>query len=722
VTDFAGEASPAEGSSEVPAKEDAPDPALPNEPAADAWDSALQQAYAAREAAATSVLMQSIHLRAGRKVQVALRDLHGDAPPLRLQRRGVDWSGGGEGRYRNLGELARGGVGVVLVAHDNDIGRDVAVKVLHEEHADDPAMLQRFVEEAQIGGQLQHPGIVPVYELGLDLRQRPYFTMKLVQGETLAAQLDRRRDPGDDAARLLTVFARVCETVAFAHARGVVHRDLKPGNVMVGEFGEVLVMDWGFAKVLGRGEAARPAARVATASDTSASVAGTILGTPAYMPPEQAAGDVDRLDARADVFALGAILGQILTGRPPYVGDELLAQARTALLEPAHARLAACGADPVLIAVARRCLQRDAAMRPASAKELAEALAAHFASVDERAERARIEAAAAKARAAEERKRRRLAVALGLTALAAILAAAALYVGYGRQVESTGREASAALARAWQHVAAGDLVAAAGAVEQARTALRAGTPDATTTASVADAEARVRRLKRDEDIERRVLRALLPGAGAEGRLPVDDVVAALGESGVDVRASPRAIAAQVEGLDTAASPVLLRALHELALRPAQDHALATENLLAAADLLDQDAERTRVRAACAAHDPGELRELRTELSGDATPAATLELLGMALLAEGAQTEAIAVLTAAHEHAPDSFWINHRLAFLYRVTGRHEESHMFRELAGMAHPLARFGFDPRDFGPGPGGRGRGPPPNGPVGGPGRRRGR
>src|SRR5262249_24704207 len=129
---------------------------------------------------------------------------------------------------------------------------DVALKVLHEEHAKDSALVQRFVEEAQIGGQLQHPGIVPVYELGLMADDRPYFTMKLVKGRTLAQMLAERRSPAEDRRRFLAIFEHIHQTMAYAHARSVVHRDLKPTNIMVGAFGEVQVMDWGLAKVLTR--------------------------------------------------------------------------------------------------------------------------------------------------------------------------------------------------------------------------------------------------------------------------------------------------------------------------------------------------------------------------------------------------------------------------------------------------------------------------------------
>ena len=145
----------------------------------------------------------------------------------------------GGGVYRVVGEVARGGMGMVLRAHDADLGRDVAIKVLHPELARQSESVQRFVEEAQIGGQLQHPGVVPVYELGLTSDERPYFTMKLVKGRTFAAFLAQRKSPDEDRRRWLDVFESLCQTMAYAHSRGVIHRDLNPTNVLIGNFGEV---------------------------------------------------------------------------------------------------------------------------------------------------------------------------------------------------------------------------------------------------------------------------------------------------------------------------------------------------------------------------------------------------------------------------------------------------------------------------------------------------
>jgi eukaryotic-like serine/threonine-protein kinase len=179
------------------------------------------------------------------------------------------------------------------MGRDVDLGRDLAVKILLEKHRDDPEAIRRFVEEAQIGGQLQHPGIVPVHELGRLPDGRLYIAMKLVRGQTLAALLRARQGPSDDRPRFLAVFEQVCQAMAYAHTRGVVHRDLKPSNVMVGNFGEVQVMDWGLAKVLASGgvadesraierrEQASVVRTLRTGSDAEASLAGSVMGTPA---------------------------------------------------------------------------------------------------------------------------------------------------------------------------------------------------------------------------------------------------------------------------------------------------------------------------------------------------------------------------------------------------------------------------------------------------------
>lgn len=373
-------------------------------------------------------VLERISNLTGSRPQVSLRDLPLDESTL-LKPLGPEEAREAE-KYAVHGELGRGGVGTVHRGHDHDLGRDVAMKFLHERYSKDPAILHRFVEEAQIGGQLQHPGIVPVYDLGMK-DGKPFFTMKLVKGQTLAKKLADRSSPADDRATVLSIFEDVCQTMAYAHARGVVHRDLKPANIMIGSFGEVQVVDWGMGKVLQSGGvddeelAARRHAEqsvietVRSGKHGSQSIVGSVMGTPPYMPPEQARGEVEAMDERSDVFALGAILCEILTGQPPYVGDpvDLILRAANCDLADAHARLEACDADPDLVQLASQCLAPAPAARPRSAEVLAKAVHGHLASVQARLDDARVEAAEAQVRAESLRRTQKLG--LGFTAVIA---------------------------------------------------------------------------------------------------------------------------------------------------------------------------------------------------------------------------------------------------------------------------------------------------------------
>jgi serine/threonine-protein kinase len=331
-------------------------------------------------------------------------------------------------RYRMGDEIGHGGMGAVFRAHDSTLGREVAVKLLLERHQGRPDVERRFLEEARIGGQLQHPGVVPVYELGRSADARPFFTMKVVEGRTLADLLDERTSPANGLPRFLTIFEQLCQAVGYAHSRGIIHRDLKPGNVMVGAFGEVQVMDWGLAKVL-TGRQARPAGEIISPALTGLPLAGStvdergvtgVVGTPSYMPPEQARGQSAAVDERSDVFGLGAILCEILTGCPPFDGTgraEVLRKAESGELADAFARLDSCGADAELVALARACLAARPEGRPHDGGAVAARVAAYQAGVQERLRRAELERAAAEVRVAEERKRRRVWLALAAAVL-----------------------------------------------------------------------------------------------------------------------------------------------------------------------------------------------------------------------------------------------------------------------------------------------------------------
>ncbi len=229
----------------------------------------------------------------------------------------------GQSRYEERGSIGKGGMGTVFLVRDHALRREVAMKRLDPALASRPELVQAFVEEAQLSSQLEHPNVLSIHELGVDTDGHPFFTMRVVRGNTLWALLhDPERPPGSSErlGELIEVFLKVCDAVAYAHSRGVVHRDIKPDNIMVGPYGAVYLMDWGLAKVQraaapGLVDVPRPPGSPLTKVKEGA------VGTPSYMPPEQARGEQHNVDTRSDIFALGAVLYHIVTGKMPYPGE-----------------------------------------------------------------------------------------------------------------------------------------------------------------------------------------------------------------------------------------------------------------------------------------------------------------------------------------------------------------------------------------------------------------
>ncbi len=341
--------------------------------------------------------------------------------------------------YELLEEIGRGGMGIVYRARDLRLNRDVAIKLLRDFATDGSEAAARFLVEANITGGLEHPGIPPVHELGSLPDGRPFLAMKLVRGQTLASMLAAPGNAHADRGRYIAIFEQVCQAVAYAHAHGIIHRDLKPANVMVGAHGEVQVMDWGLAKSL-CDRAGEPATVDCSAAerfdaqgpwDTPATQIGQLVGTPAFMAPEQARGEIDEVDERSDVFGLGAILCVILTGAAPYRGQrvrEVRQQAAAGELWDAFERLDCCGADPDLIALAKRCLAADKSQRPAEAGIVAQRVASIRAAAEERARQAELDRAAILVREAEQRKRRRVWLGLAATLLVGLVVSTSLAV------------------------------------------------------------------------------------------------------------------------------------------------------------------------------------------------------------------------------------------------------------------------------------------------------
>ncbi len=278
-----------------------------------------------------------------------------------------------DGRYQFINEIARGGAGAVWRVFDHRLDRYSAIKILLDSQ-DDAEMRGRFEQEARISARLQHPGIVPVHELGQLEDGRPFVSMKLIEGKTLGEILASSKSYTQ--SHLLDIFVKACEAMAYAHEQNIIHRDLKPSNIMVGAFNEVQVMDWGLAKELKTGQVEVPinqSMRSSHVSDRNQTLVGSVFGTIAYMPPEQARGDVDRIDKRSDVFSLGGILCSILTGLPVYDGsdtDLLIGNAQSGSVSPAVTRIRKSRARSSLKTLAIDCISAEPENRPRDAREV----------------------------------------------------------------------------------------------------------------------------------------------------------------------------------------------------------------------------------------------------------------------------------------------------------------------------------------------------------------
>jgi eukaryotic-like serine/threonine-protein kinase len=640
------------------------------------------------------------------------------------------------GRYHIAGEIARGGMGAVLIGRDVDLGRDLAIKVILEEHRDRPEMVHRFVEEAQIGGQLQHPGIVPVHELGRFPDGRLYIAMKLVRGRTLAELLSARTGPADDRPRFLSIFENICQTIAYAHSRSVVHRDLKPSNVMVGTFGEVQIMDWGLAKVLNpQGIAVMERSRWGwddatavqtdrTGADTLESLGGSVLGTPAYMAPEQARGEADTVDERADVFALGSILCEILSGQPAYTGREsaeLYRMAERADQRAMSDRLDGCGADAELIALTKACVAPAPKDRPRDAGVVLAGLTAYVRGAERRLKEAGLAKARAEAIAADARKRLIMAVALAVSVLTTGLLGVGGWAWMSKErlsrVEAVGEEVNRALdfaarkreqARsAWN----GDQTLWVQAIEAARRAESLLTREEVS----AELRERVRSFlanterERDQsqaaEKDRRMVERL---AGIHNDLGVHldsaradaEYAAAFRGYGVDLEALDPVVA----GARLAQSPLaaeLANALDQWAFlrrRRGRRIAAGDQRIVAVAKAADPDRWRNQLRDTLSLMDRDRSRQLETleQLAAtadlDRLPEASITRLAFALFSLGRGEKAIALLRRAQRAHPDDFWVNADLGRALLTGGTPEEAVRFYAVAVGIRPRSGVALD------------------------------
>ena len=564
-----------------------------------------------------------------------------------------------------LKEIGRGGIGVVYIARDLALGRDLAVKAPLKKYAGNDRILEQFREEARTNSQLQHPGIVPVHSTGYLPDGRPYFSMKVIEGQTLLELMSTLPDAREGSRRRLEILCEACRVIAFAHTRGVIHGDLKPSNVMIGSFGEIQVVDWGFSR-----EVAGEESDIATD--------GLPFGTPAYMAPEQACGDAKRITKRTDVFGLGALGFELLTGAPPYVGrtrSEVYSSAQHGAVESACSILDHSSVDASIADLIQRCLRPEPKQRPSDAAELHAELVAYLEALDKKSRvlEDRLAQARMKEREALMARRATLIVSIGLFVL--LVGVAWLErrkVGQEREaqkaVDSAAYRAEQLLIRA-QSQPPNEIRfwdAAVESIEQASQIAEAGRIDAATRR---ETEA----LLKDARQQRSAAHATRDLAKWLAQIRLDIFLFAtkatqpaayevgFAEHGfsLDDEATPRRIA------QSRVATSLCRAFDEYAHRVSQGGSREKgklEQIHRILEVADPDPQRIRLRTAMREGDDAFLREsFRMHLEG--LPQATVSLLVLCLWNRGLGEDAVEALRRFISIEPGESWALHDLAVI-----------------------------------------------------------
>ena len=659
-------------------------------------------------------------------------------------------------RYQGPREIGRGGMGVVWEVVDQQFDRMLALKTLLPDRRRDAQAIARFEREAQLSGSLQHPAIPPVVDRGKLDDGSPFFSMKLVEGETLAAILERRRSTEEELPRLLGIFEQICQAVGYAHARNIIHRDLKPSNIMVGEFGEVQVMDWGLAKKVDEPEPISseqstvaftldemfPAQSTlngalsetngqlpGSAEQITLTRAGEILGTLAYIPPEQAKAEVSAVTARSDVFALGGILCKILTGQAPYEGTSaraLFERAVSGDLNRPLSLLEASTADRELISLCKRCLSKEPNERPADASEIAREVRHYQETLQKRLEQEKLERAAFEAKAVEEKKRRKLVVvtmALAMLLLVTIFAVGLRYsqlrsaeqieqvaeITEARSRAETIREQIQAVTPAtlaqWQHAedqwqAAEEIL---GDLQKKRLDRVRHTDEFQQLAKlyeeVRERAAAVRKDRRMferleiafekrgdiKDSDYNLVKSNIVTFGHSG---AEDYAEAFREYGVDVLKAEPASASDELGKSAIRSRISEALTDWIVLWYDRPEA---NRLLSIAQRIDPDPDRSKFREALVRKDGDQLTALAQAMDPKSAPPTTILPLADGLNQLGKYEGAIHLLESALTYRPNDFWYNDVLGALLLMARpeRIDDGIMHFRVAMSLRPEAHF---------------------------------
>jgi serine/threonine protein kinase/Flp pilus assembly protein TadD len=599
-------------------------------------------------------------------------------------------------RYQKIRDHAKGGLGIVFVARDNELNREVALKEIKPEYADHLGSQARFLTEAEITGGLEHPGIVPVYGLGHYDDGRPYYAMRFIRGDSLKDAITTfhadpilRKDSGARTLalqKLLRRFLDVCNAMSYAHSRGVLHRDLKPDNVMVGQYGETLVVDWGLAKVLGRsindgyGPLPESTLMYTPASGSAKTIPGSVVGTPAYMSPEQAAGRLDLLGPASDVYSLGATLYSLLTGRVPFSGkDHAETLRKVERGDFPRPREASPWLDPALEATCLKAMALKPEARYASPRALAEDVERWLA--DEPVA-AYPEPFTRRARRWAKKHRTSLATAASAAAVAAILLGglAWLRIEQRRQVDASALvPLGQSNALAIEARATGDLSKWEKAIAEALRAADRLDSGGGSHALRREVDARLESLRAEQ---KRRLEAL--AAEQQDRRTVDalDEARLLGSNVKDGRYDRDAkldaylVTFQAHGIDVATLPVedaarrirsspiaddLIAALDDWALY--KQSKILTTRLDAIARAAETDPTRTAIRDAVARRDAEALRRLCEKDEDRRRLGPELRIAFYALLGID-PAGSFPLLEAILRENPSDFWLNHDLGMAY----------------------------------------------------------